>query len=252
MAEQAQAPQAQDSEEKRKRRTSGKRNSRHGSAAVRRIVLETAASLFAKRGYGGTSLRDVAEALNMSRTGLYHHFPSKEKLLEAILDEVIFSSERQIEKMIHEVGNDYEAALRKLVETTTIWILDHSVMFRVIDRSVDDLPPDVREKSNRSKRMILESFITVIDRGIEQGQFRPVNSRVAAYTISGMRNWAAWWYKNDDTLTKQEVAEQIADMAVQSLLRIDAYRSRSNRASDVLRVLEEDVAHLKRLMSGQL
>lgn len=227
-----------------------KRNARHGSAAVRRSLLDAAAALFAERGYGGTNLRDVADALGMSRTGLYHHFPSKEKMLEAIVEEVTLSSERQLDAMIADAGQDFEQALRSLVRATTLWILDHHVMFRVLDRSDADLPDDLREKNERSKRAILSRFVTLIEGGIAHGRFRPADAHVAALSISGMRNWAAWWYKDDGRLTKAEIAGQIADMAVQSLVRPDAYRSRSDQVSDVLRVLEEDVAHLKQLIGS--
>src|ERR1700692_2071070 len=69
---------------------------RQKTPIVRKALLDTAAALFAERGFGGTNLRDIADALGMSRPGLYYHFPSKEKLLEAIVEEVTLSSERQI------------------------------------------------------------------------------------------------------------------------------------------------------------
>lgn len=230
---------------------SGRRNSRHGSTAVRRALLDAAAGLFAARGYGGTNLRDVADALGMSRTGLYHHFPSKEKLLEAIVEEVTFSSERQLDEIITKGAHDFEAVLRVLVYTTTLWILDHHVMFRVLDRSEADLPQELRERNDKAKRAILSRYVAVIEGGIEQGRFRPVDAHVAALSLSGMRNWVAWWYRDDGRLSKAQIAEQLSEMAMQSLLRMDAHRSRSDRMTDALRVLEEDVAHLKRLIGTQ-
>lgn len=53
---------------------------------TRRHVLEVATRLFAKNGYERTSIEDVLAATELSRGALYYHFPSKEKLFEAVLE----------------------------------------------------------------------------------------------------------------------------------------------------------------------
>jgi AcrR family transcriptional regulator len=56
------------------------------SEATRAALLEEATALFAKRGYAGTSLEDVATASQVTRGAVYHHFASKQALFEAVLD----------------------------------------------------------------------------------------------------------------------------------------------------------------------
>lgn len=223
---------------------------RHRTTVVRKAMLEAAAELFAERGYVGTNLRDVADALGMSRPGLYYHFPSKEKLLEAIIEELTLSAERQLAAIATNADSDPEDALRLVVEVTTQWLLSHHIFFRVLDRSEADIPADLREANEAAKRTILAYFVGIIERGIAIGRFRPVDPHVAALVISGMRNWAAWWYKPNGRLSIDELAAIIAEMAVSSLLRSDAHRSRSERVGDVLRILQEDVAHLSYLLKG--
>jgi AcrR family transcriptional regulator len=48
-------------------------------------ILDTAAGLFARRGYAKTSLQDVADAVGLSKAGLLHHWPSKDALHAAVL-----------------------------------------------------------------------------------------------------------------------------------------------------------------------
>jgi AcrR family transcriptional regulator len=57
------------------------------SEATRAALLEAATSLFAVRGYPGTSLEDVATAARVTRGAVYHHFASKQALFEAVLEE---------------------------------------------------------------------------------------------------------------------------------------------------------------------
>jgi AcrR family transcriptional regulator len=220
----------------------------HRTTVVRNAILQAAAELFAERGYAGTNLRDVADSLGMSRPGLYYHFPSKEKMLEAIVEELTLSGERQLASVAQNHDADPEEALRLVVELTTQWLLDHHIFFRVLDRSEAEIPNALRESNEAAKRTILSHFVGIIDRGIAMGRFRPVDSHLAALAISGMRNWAAWWFKPDGRLSPKEIAAIIAEMSVSSLLRSDAHRSRSERITDVLRILQEDVAHLRYLV----
>ena len=55
------------------------------SEATRAALLDEATALFAKRGYAGTSLEDVASASQVTRGAVYHHFASKQALFEAVL-----------------------------------------------------------------------------------------------------------------------------------------------------------------------
>src|SRR5215475_1621084 len=64
-------------------------------AALRRTVLEAAARLFAQRGFGGTNLQDIADALGISRPALYYYFKSKEEILASLVEEVTVFSGHQ-------------------------------------------------------------------------------------------------------------------------------------------------------------
>ena len=79
--------------------------------ATRAHVLQTATNLFAARGYESTSIEDVLAATSLSRGALYHHFPSKEKLFEAVLE----ATEAEIAQALGAVArglSDPVAALR--------------------------------------------------------------------------------------------------------------------------------------------
>ena len=228
------------------------RAGRQRTPMIRRNVLDAAAELFAERGYGGTNLRDVADRLKMSRTALYYHFPSKEKLLEALIEEVTVATEQQYQQLATQQDLDPEHALRRVTSLTARWVMNHRILFRVLDRSEAEIPPDLRRSHAASKRSILFNLVSIIERGIRSGVFRPDDSHVAAFAILGMCNWTAWWFKPDGRLSEHDIAEIFAEMATRMLVRSDAHRSRSDRVSDALRILKEDVAHLTRLVGEPL
>jgi AcrR family transcriptional regulator len=96
-----------------------------GSTAevTRRRILEAANTLFAERGYAGTSMRDIAEHLGMTSAALYYHFPAKEELLSALVAPVIQTLDRFVEQAEHEEneesggsgGSDQETLIRRFI-----------------------------------------------------------------------------------------------------------------------------------------
>jgi AcrR family transcriptional regulator len=62
-------------------------------------ILDCAAGLFARHGFARTSLQQVAEALNYSKPGLLHHYPSKKALYEAVLDKYEIQANERIAKL---------------------------------------------------------------------------------------------------------------------------------------------------------
>ena len=75
-------------------RTKGKGHTEQSGAdgpgegsATRRRILKIALTLMSQRGVDGTSMRDLASAVDLNVASLYHYFPSKRDLLEAVLVE---------------------------------------------------------------------------------------------------------------------------------------------------------------------
>lgn len=58
-----------------------------GTGQTRERIVAAAAQLFAERGFHATPMTSVAEAAGLSQTGLLHHFPGKEELLAAVLEQ---------------------------------------------------------------------------------------------------------------------------------------------------------------------
>ena len=54
--------------------------------ATHKKILMAATELFARQGYHKTTITDIAQAVNLTSGAVFHHFPSKEALLEAVVD----------------------------------------------------------------------------------------------------------------------------------------------------------------------
>ena len=64
-------------------------NKRKRGIATTRAILDQAADLFARNGYDGVSLRDIARAAGIQESSIYNHFSGKAEILEKLYDEFI-------------------------------------------------------------------------------------------------------------------------------------------------------------------
>lgn len=211
-------------------------------------IMEAASRLFIQRGFQGTSMGDIAEAMGVTRTAIYYYFRNKEAILRELTSGITEMAAKLAVGAATE-QSDPEGALRKLVAQHASLILTHPLQFRVVERNEEQLSPPIKKKAEAARRMVLEKFSAVIDSGIRTGQFRHVNAKVAAFAIIGMCNWGAWWFNPRGTLSFDEVVKTIVDLAMGSVLRIDGRQLRGNSLGEVVRQLREDLNVLERRIS---
>lgn len=178
-------------------------------SARRREVLDTAARLFHERGYQGTSMDEIAEAVGLTKGSLYHHFASKTEILAAIYEEAADMVVAQTEK--HGEDEPPDVVFRSLVHDILELIAEHrhhvTVYYQEMRWVRQWLP---RKDANRIQAKV-RSYIDYVDgvlrRGAEEGSLKPIDSRIAAYALIGMASWAYQWY---DPAGKRQI-DEIAD-----------------------------------------
>ena len=111
----------------------------------REQILDTAAALFAERGFHGVSVAELGAACGISGPALYKHFPSKDAMLAEMLVEISeellrVGSERS------SAAPDAEAAIRALVDWHVDFALRHRPLIVVQDRDWASLPDHARER----------------------------------------------------------------------------------------------------------
>lgn len=221
------------------------------SDTLRENILEVATRLFIDRGFDGTSFNDIADVVGVSRPALYYYFKSKEAILEVLTAAVTrtagqLASEAVPENMKHPAG-----MLRHLVLRHVHLILTHPLQFRVVERNESNLPPKQRKLAEQARRAVLGQFQRAIESGIEQGQFRVMDAKIAAFSIIGMCNWTAWWFTPTGPRKLEEIAEQVADMALRSVQQEAARQLREPNTAAVLQLLRDDIDLLERHIAPQ-
>jgi AcrR family transcriptional regulator len=171
-------------------------------------IVEAATALFHRKGFKAATLDEVAQELGLSKAALYNYIPSKGKLLALIYNQAF-------EKIFHRIYEisalkvSPEEKLRQIIRDHICNIITKNVtMFSVFFAEENQLPgkdfQQIREEKKRYTRLVIK----IIEEGIEQGVFQPIDARLQAYAILGMCNWIYKWYKPDKAFFSPE---QIAD-----------------------------------------
>ncbi|MEQ3551732.1 TetR/AcrR family transcriptional regulator [Pseudonocardia nematodicida] len=217
---------------------------------VENEIYEHATRLFAERGFAGTSLQDIADALGITRPALYYYVRSKDELLAKLVIEVTEGPLVEINRFVDAPDLDPVQKLRGMVEVFVGRQTSQPERFRLLIRSEAELPAELTEAYAASRRAVLKAVVTVVDEGVRTGRFRPVDPRIAALGVLGMCNWVAWWFHPGGRDDAAAVADGIADMAVGALVRADDRVPDGDGPAAALKLLRQDLDHLERLLDG--
>jgi AcrR family transcriptional regulator len=227
---------------------------RRGGAPRRKLlmseIVDQAIRLFAERGYDGTTLQDVADAVGLSRPNLYNYVKSKEELLVAMVEATAQSAAHSLREVRERTDLDPAEKLHMLVRTLVVLRAEKPEQFRTLDRSEQSLPPQLAQKHLEGRRAVLREITSVIDEGVTAGRFRPVDVRITALSIIGMCNWVAWWFHPSPAHPAEPVAEQIADNAVAMVAREAGRTPQAPTPLGAVALLQQDLDYLTRLLGA--
>lgn len=180
-------------------------------------ILTAAAALFAKQGYGRTSITDLADACGQSRGALYHYFDSKEAILFAILD-------AHVRRMIADV----DAAVSKETDTikqfhaaiSAIVVLNakSSNEQRLILHDLPFLADDDQQRIKSLERKLVETVAGLLDRLDKHGKIVKANRKVYTMLLFGMLNYSHTWYQPTRGIPPVEFADTIINQFLGGLL----------------------------------
>jgi len=179
-------------------------------------IIQAAAQIFRQKGYHGTSMQDIADAVHLQKASLYHHVSGKQEILVAILDraidllvedmQAVLEADLVPEDKLRQAMQTYVNRLTADVDLATVLLLEH--------RSLEDR---LRE-AHIARRDRFEGFWrAMIREGMEAGAFRKVDARLTAFALLGVLNWMITWYRPDGSLSAGDIANQFADLFLDGL-----------------------------------
>ncbi|MCT4543164.1 MAG: TetR/AcrR family transcriptional regulator [Vallitalea sp.] len=132
-------------------------------------IMETALKLFISKGYEKTSTNDIIEELNLSRGGLYHHFSSKEEILDTAITTLLRSEKERVESVI---SNKKLSAIDKLKIVIGFDSSSQPMFNNIMALAhTKDNPTLITTLLKKKLEIITPLFTNIIKQGINEGTF---------------------------------------------------------------------------------
>jgi TetR/AcrR family transcriptional regulator len=136
---------------------------------VRTEILKESQRLFAAKGFDGTSLKDIAEAVGVRKQSLLYHFPSKEKLRLAVLDQVLHRWNEVLPRLLMAAaGGEYR--FDSVIRETVRFFTEDADRARLLVREILDRPDDMRRRLETYVRPWIGVVADYIRKGQEHGE----------------------------------------------------------------------------------
>lgn len=183
---------------------------------TREDILQAAAQVFRQKGFHGSSMEDIARAVNLQKPSLYHHVSSKQEILLALLDRAL---ELLLDRISTIVNEDIppDEKLRRMVRAYLQILAENTDLSAVLlfeHRSLER-KQHARHVPNRDKFEAL--WRSVLEDGIAAKQFHCDNPALTARAILGITNWTITWYRPDGPLKIDQIADHYSELLLDGL-----------------------------------
>jgi len=180
-------------------------------------VLKTSAAIFAEKGYHSTSIRDIARATEMSLSGLYYYFKSKDELLFLIQDYCFSTVIEDCHKLLDGV-DDPVHRLKLLIENHLHYFVHNMNEMKVLSHEANSISGDLFKKVNSKKRQYVDLVMALLEEIAREHRVRGVDLRVATFSLFGMMNWIYNWYNPRKDVNVAGLAQNITRIFLTGLL----------------------------------
>jgi AcrR family transcriptional regulator len=183
----------------------------------REAIVATAARLYARRGFQGASISDLAAQCGTSKSLIYHYFPSKDDILYEVmaahLDALVDAADD-----VMRTGGAHER-LKALTLAFMRLYVGAQNSHKVLLNELDNLPPRRRSEVVAKQRRIIAVVETLVL------EIRPDTNPVTlplTMLFFGMINWTHTWFRPDGTIDADRMAEIAVDLMLNGLTGLQA------------------------------
>ena len=188
-------------------------------------ILTAALAVFGERGLAAARLEDVAKRAGLSKGTIYLYFPNKEELFREMVRHHVVSAIEEREQLVSSASGSASDVLDEYLRSYWKFIRSEhfAPLFRLILAELQNFPDLARfyadEVVARSKRLLS----TIITRGIESGEFWPVDPDVAARMLTAPFVMHGVWCTHREFFASvalksdEQVLEELIDFSLHAL-----------------------------------
>lgn len=179
-------------------------------------ILEVAGELFFRKGFTSTTLEEIAAALSVTKPFIYQFYETKADLLAAVcLRTTALAADRA--KMAKDDRGTPTEKLERFVRSLAHEVIAGRIYLAVYFREEKHLPEAARERLQNDHRRFTRALFALLEEGGASGDFALNDPMVAMQAITGMTTWAFFWFRPEGSLSADQVADELANLAMRAV-----------------------------------
>lgn len=194
------------------------RNGTQKSLDRAREIYLAAAQIFFTKGYNATSLNEIADALDITKAGLYYYVESKQDLLYQIIKLGLDDVKREVLDPARKIA-DAEKRLKFIITNHSRLSAGGNHAVIIISHEVDALNFDQRQEVQQRRREYFEFIRSTLVELDGEDKLQNIDLTTATFTLLGMIIWLARWFQATGKLSVEMVCEDVCQMVLRGLLR---------------------------------
>ena len=184
-----------------------------------REICRVAARVFYEKGYDGASMQDIAEAVKLTKAGLYHHVGSKDRLLFEIMNYGMDILDETVLEKVKSIEDPKEKLRQTIIGHIDLVVRARDLEITVILHENRSLKGALRKKINARKKAYIHFLEDLIAQVQDQsGHQRLIAPALAAFNLLGIINWLYQWYHPDGPITQEELTDGCVEFFFRGLL----------------------------------
>lgn len=191
------------------------------SGTVQHELLAVARREFVERGYGGASIRSIAQKTGVSLSAMYYHYASKQELLAAMLNTGMDSFEGRVAEEFEAKDSTPTGRLLGYVASLVRFRTLEQEQSRLVQTETRNLEPQYLVAYRERQRQSSEPLRRAVADGVESGDFRTPFPEDSYRSILGMCNAISHWYEPDGELAVEEIVRRYQELALQVVYHRD-------------------------------
>jgi AcrR family transcriptional regulator len=169
-------------------------------------ILSSAAALFSRRGYHAVGIRELADAVGLSTSTLYHYYANKQDILYAIITRFLHEFTRELVAGLREEALPPRRRLERAVTDHVIWTVTRREELLAGNPVLNALTPGQQADIAALRRGYRDAVRDVIAEGVAAGDFHVDDPLLTAMAMLDMLDGIRSWHHLDGPLPLGEIA----------------------------------------------
>ena len=184
----------------------------------RDTILQSSTRLFAVEGFERTSVRKIAEEVDLSVPGMFHHVPSKEEILNEIM--IGFMDEGYTRLV--EIYNNAMDPVEKLEAVCQFYVeyyAGHKDQLTILVSEGKSLSPEHQQVFVDKQRVYVEALTRLFSDLARDGLLKSIDPSVLAFIFFGMVHWTYSWYNPQGEMGPQALGRIFSEVFLRGVLK---------------------------------